>query len=377
DEDVSGGHTTLTSPPFDLGGAAAATVQLWRFFYSDAPQPGPELLVELLVPDAEEPGGYRAHTLERLRRATRYDPHNRWTPREYAACDLPMVDGSRLRLTASDPSASSIVEAAVDSVSVHAHARATVCGTGEGSRCEPEQGAAACAQGRLCCGQGTLNAGVFRCRDAVPGLDFADPPPDPEAPGNGPLGCPGPDLIIDPSWIEPVLTEIFVHEGTCELYEGCVGGLGWRTILRFHLSAANVGSDDLVLGVPANEPDLFHYSECHDHFHFDGFARFELRDTEGLVAPGHKPGFCLLDSYSWAWPNAPGHYDCANQGISAGHADLYESDLPCQWIDVTDVPPGDGGWGGVFNVRRDDTSVPPLYERDYANDAVAVPVTLR
>jgi hypothetical protein len=129
--------------------------------------------------------------------------------------------------------------------------------------------------------------------------------------------------------------------------------------------------------VPANLPDLFHYSECHSHYHFDQFATFELRDGAGMVvASGFKPGFCLLDSYSWAWPNTPGHYDCANQGISRGHADIYESDLPCQWIDVTGVPPGDYTIWAALNQPRADSAMPMLVERDYENNMVEVPVTL-
>jgi len=373
--DVSGGSTILTSPPFDLSGAAAATVQLRRWFYRSAVEPGPALRVELLVPDAAAPGGYQPHLLEELAAATPDAPENRWTPREHAACGVPMLDGSRLRITATDAGAG-ILEAAIDSVSVHAHEDAAVCGTGEGGRCEPSLGAAACPEALLCCPQGTLNAGVHRCAPAVHAIDPVRPDPDPAAPFDGPLGCDAPDLVIDPSWITPVLTDIFVHEGTCELYEGCVGGLGWRTILRFTLTAHNIGSRDLVLGVAANQPEIFHYSECHDHHHFDDFADFELRDADGVVATGFKPGFCLLDSYSWAFPNAFPTYDCANQGIGVGFGDIYEDALPCQWIDVTDVPPGDYVLRATLNQAREDTAVPMLVERDYGNNVVEVPVAL-
>lgn len=374
-EDVAGGSTILTSPAFDLGGAAAATVQLQRFFYETEAEPGPSLRVELLVPDAGAAGGYQAHALEELTEPTALAPANLWTPREYVACGVPMLQGSRLRITATD-AGTGILEAAIDSVSVHAHDEATVCGTGEGGQCDPAAGVAACPEALLCCPQGTINAGVHRCAPAVAGLDPADPPPDPEAPLTGPLGCDAPDLVIDPWWITPVLTDILVHEGTCELYEGCVGALGWRTILRFTLTTHNIGSRDLVLGVAANQPDIFHYSECHDHHHFDDFADYELRDAAGVVASGYKPGFCLLDSYSFAWPSEFPTYDCANQGISVGFGDIYEDVLPCQWIDVTDVPPGDYTLRAALNQTRADAALPMLVERDYGNNVVEVAVTL-
>ncbi|MCH9686622.1 MAG: hypothetical protein K0V04_34640 [Deltaproteobacteria bacterium] len=375
DEDVAGGSTVLTSPPFDLSGAAAATVQLQRFFYKSQVGAGPELRVELLVPDARAPEGVLAVELERLETATTTTPHNVWTPREYVACGLPMVADTRLRITATDDGAG-ILEAAIDSVSVHAQDFATVCQSGEGGACDVAGGAAACPDPLLCCAQGTVNEGVHRCATPVAGLNFDAPTPTPQSPNDGPLGCPGPDLIIDESWIEPVLTDIFVTENTCELYEGCVGGLGWRTILRFTVTASNIGSSDLVLGVAANEPDIFHYAECHNHYHFDQFAAYELLDGQGLVTTGHKPGFCLLDSYSWAWRNTPPNYDCANQGISRGHADIYESVLPCQWIDVTDVAPGDYTLRAALNPPRDDWAVPLLNERRYDNNTVEVAVTV-
>ncbi len=371
--DVSGGSTILTSPPFDLGGAAAATVQLQRFFYASA-GPGALLRVELLVPDAAARGGYQAYPLEELTALTTDDPQNRWTPREATACGVPMLDGSRLRITATD-AGPGILEAAIDSVAVRAHDDATVCGSGEGGQCDPGLGAAACPDALLCCPQGSIQAGVHRCAPAVRSLDPDDPPPTSGDPFNGPLGCDAPDLVIDPSWITPAFTDIFVGEGTCELYEGCVGGLGWRTIMRFTLASENIGSRDLVLGVAANQPDVFHYSECHDHYHLDDFADYTLLDGGGVVATGYKPGFCLLDSFSWAWPTEGPHYDCANQGIGAGYGDLYEDVLPCQWIDVTDVPPGDYTLRAALNQPREDAAVPMLVERDYGNNVVEVPVT--
>lgn len=372
-QDVSGGSTVLLSPAFDLGGAAAATVQLGRFFYRSAATPGPQLAVELLVPGAL-PGDYDVYPLELLATPTADQPENLWLPREYAVCGPPLVNGSRLRITATDAGAG-VLEAAIDSVQVRAHDDATVCGAGEGGACDPAA-ADACPGDLLCCSQGVINAGVHRCIAPVAGLDFGAPPPTPEAPGNGPPGCDAPDLVVDAQWIDPIFTDIMVTEQTCELGEGCVGGVGERTLMLFTVATPNIGSTDLVMGIPANHPDLYEYSDCHSHFHFEEFARYELLAGQEIAATGHKQAFCMLDTVSWAWPNALPRFDCANQGISRGFTDFYESGLPCQWVDVTDVPPGPYTLKITLNQPRSDSALPLLNERDYANNTLEVDVVV-
>jgi lysyl oxidase len=288
-----------------------------------------------------------------------------------------MVDGSKLRITATDEG-TGILEGGIDEVAVRAHDFATVCGTGQDGICDPSLGDSACPDDLLCCAQGPINVGVNRCTAAVAALDYDNPTADPDAPGNGPLGCDAPDLMIDPTWIMPVPTDIAPADNSCILLEGCVDANGPRTILRFTLDTPNVGSRDLVLGVPANEPEIFHYSDCHMHYHFDEYARYELRSMvdDSLVAMGHKQAFCLLDWISWAWPLVPGQFDCANQGISRGFSDRYEDDLPCQWVDITDVAPGDYLLRASLNNPRPEHALPLLVERDYTNNTVEVPVTI-
>ena len=374
-QDVAGGSTVLLSPAFDLGGAAAATVQLGRFFYRSAAAAGPQLAVDLLVPREDAPGEFDAHPLELLAASTTTQPENLWLPREYAVCGPPMRSGSRLRITATDDGAG-VLEAAIDSVKVRAHADASVCGPGEGSACDPAAGPGACPGELLCCSRGVVNEGIYRCGAAVAGLDFTAPPPTRDAPGNGPPGCDAPDLIVDAKWLSPLFAEILVTDKTCELGEGCVGAPGMRRLMLFTVATPNIGSMDLVMGIPANLPDLYHYSDCHSHFHFDEFARYELRAGDSVAATGHKQAFCMLDTVSWAWPNELPTFDCANQGISRGFSDFYESGLPCQWIDVTDVPPGEYTLVITLNQPRPGSALPLLNERDYTNNTLELPVVV-
>jgi hypothetical protein len=147
--------------------------------------------------------------------------------------------------------------------------------------------------------------------------------------------------------------------------------------MLFTVASPNVGSIDLVMGVPANHPELYHYSACHDHWHFDEFARYELRAADDTVAAtGHKQAFCMLDTISWAWPNALPTFTCANQGISRGFSDFYEAGMPCQWIDVSGVPSGDYILRVTLNQPRPDHALPMLVERDYTNNTLELPVTV-
>ena len=144
----------------------------------------------------------------------------------------------------------------------------------------------------------------------------------------------------------PLLDSTIPTSGTCVLHpdEACVGGPGIRKLLRFDVLVHNRGNEDLTVGNPKQRPDLFVYSGCHRHYHFRGAARYELLDASGgLVRTGRKQGFCLQDTIpSQLGPGTPPRrYDCTNQGVAVGWADWYPATLDCQWIDVTDVPPGD------------------------------------
>jgi hypothetical protein len=373
--DVSGGSTIMTSPPFDLSGNETATIEIARFLYkSELEETGTLLKVELLTPDDTEPDGYFHHTLEQLEGPAQIVGANTWSPVEYAACGLPMVADTRLRITATDLGLG-ILEGAIDSVKVRAHNGDGLCDGGEGSVCDPKA-ENACAGDLLCCSQGAVNAGVYRCAQAEAGLNYHNPPANKEDPGNGVLGCAGPDIFVDESELEPEIDTINVGQDSCELIEMCVGGTGQRTVLRFNTYTPNIGSRDMGMGVPSNHLDLFHYSDCHEHYHFDHYAAYELLDESGVVATGHKQAFCLIDLEPWAWLDDPGQFDCGNQGISRGYADIYGSYLPCQWIDVTGVPSGTYTLRIALNSPPPGTTTPIINESNYENNISEIEVEI-
>jgi Lysyl oxidase len=174
---------------------------------------------------------------------------------------------------------------------------------------------------------------------------------------------------------------------SCELQPSdlCVSGPGVRKLLRFSVLAVNQGTSDLVVGTPdasAQNPDgtpKWVYSTCHKHFHFQTFARYELRPrgAPGAVLLGQKRSFCIEDTKR-VNPSSPdqARYGCNPngldvQGVQVGWGDLYASNLPCQWIDVTDL-----GATGDYDLCVFINTARLLPDADPANDAGCVPITI-
>lgn len=221
-----------------------------------------------------------------------------------------------------------------------------------------------------------------------------------------PRGCP--DLLVDDlqmavgaQTVEPWF------EDDCAVQEGATEA-GLRQMLRFTFTSPNLGLGDLIVGDPADNPDLFEYHPCHDHLHFKEYADYRLWVPEkhaeweayrvanpdvtaeealaanpaiaaGLVF-GDKAGFCVIDiapagpslRHDPVVPDDEGkYYDCdANQGISVGWADTYDVTLDGQWIDVTDVAPG------AYILEAEVNAEHVYEEMDYSNNRAFVPTVV-
>ncbi len=193
--------------------------------------------------------------------------------------------------------------------------------------------------------------------------------------GDGITPAEGPADLVPVAPASIYLDQKTFDPSDCALQEACIGGTGTRLLLRFDAGAHNQGDHDVVIGRPAHHASDFEYSVCHDHFHYAAFVAYTLVDDAGApVATGHKQGFCLEDTVAidGSDPSTPqdGRYTCQVQGLSTGWADIYGDELDCQWIDVTEVPPGD------YTLRltvNPDGTVP---ETDLGNNTIEVPVTV-
>ncbi len=153
--------------------------------------------------------------------------------------------------------------------------------------------------------------------------------------------CHGPDLVIRGDSIARTLflTTENADLNPCFVNEGCLNGFGKRDILRFSSWIANIGDQDYYIGKRNANPYQFVYDDCHQHYHYKGYAEYLLFDDKGNRLPvGFKSGFCVTDLICTDTTNMK--YACEDMGISKTCSDVYDKTLDCQWVDITDVPAG-------------------------------------
>ena len=179
-----------------------------------------------------------------------------------------------------------------------------------------------------------------------------------------------PDLIAWGPAASPTVISRTFSSFDCEVVEGCATA-GTHRLLSWSTETRNIGSGDLIIGNPATN-SLFRWASCHQHYHFEQFMQYNLIDTNGnIAATGHKVGFCLLDDHAWSpTANPSSKYNCNNQGIQAGWADVYSAGLPCQYIDITSLAPGDYVLQMTVNPDK------LIVEANYENNTTLVPVTI-
>ncbi|XP_058615714.1 lysyl oxidase-like 5a isoform X1 [Onychostoma macrolepis] len=161
-----------------------------------------------------------------------------------------------------------------------------------------------------------------------------------------------PDLIPDPYYIQVAsyIQRVQMYTLRCAAEENCLSSsaynsrvrdLDYRVLLRFPQRVKNQGTADFL---PVKPHHQWEWHSCHQHYHsMDAFSNYDLLDasTGRKVAEGHKASFCLEDTS--CDPGVRRRYACTAhiQGLGPGCYDTYHANIDCQWIDITDVSPGD------------------------------------
>ena len=184
----------------------------------------------------------------------------------------------------------------------------------------------------------------------------------------------GPDLSIFAPSIEPYIDRrTFTPETDSE--DDCAVKHGWaqagsRRLLVFTLETRNIGGADFRGPSNEKDPEFYEFDPCHQHYHLKDFMKFELvNQSTGAVTAGRKEAWNLVDVSRFD-PWAPENPEGGIQTISAGWADIYGSGTPGQWIDVTDVAPGDYLLRIMVNPSR------RYQEADYENNTTVIRLTI-
>lgn len=185
-----------------------------------------------------------------------------------------------------------------------------------------------------------------------------------------PLSAELPDLVLDSAYLlDTTRFETRRIDDACAVEQGCATGLGERRVVRFGSRIGNVGNADLVLGAPIEQNPLWARDACTGGFALPRFARYELRDPSGrLVLQGSKNPACVTDAEEWIPESGADcrNYSCGRQGLAPGCADNYGIELECQWLDITDVPPGSYELEVILNAERS------VAELDYSNNSATL-----
>ncbi len=133
-------------------------------------------------------------------------------------------------------------------------------------------------------------------------------------------------------------------------------------------------------------PVRYETNDGHNHFHLMEIVAYSLWDEAGTtqILPGEKVGFCMLDVESLperhSHPGEQGYEeskvdncrvnkpdaDSLRMGVTEGWRDVYEWNVTLQWVDVSDLAPGN------YRLAAESDPYDIVVETDETNNGVAL-----
>lgn len=152
-------------------------------------------------------------------------------------------------------------------------------------------------------------------------------------------------------------------------------------------------SDGSFKEEPSSAELIYVTADGHEHWHLQRAAKYSLWNSSksAEVAPAMKVGFCLDDSEhvepgigpkEAVYSDATGREFCRQhqpeatslfEGVSPGWRDLYSSNLAFQWVDASDVLPGEYFLREDVNTTGVIKEVPGANAPSYTTSPVIIP----
>lgn len=179
--------------------------------------------------------------------------------------------------------------------------------------------------------------------------------------------CDGPDLAPG---LETLINSLQINNNhmaqACEISEGCILGTGQRQLLYYGVTIWNYGNQSYYPGTPQNNPNAYEFAPCHNHYHYLGFAESYLYDENyQQIDFARKTSYAIVNTncLPGVTPNGP--------ALAPGCGDTYPAGYACQWVDITDIEPGNY----ILVLRVNSPKLPDYLgrvETNFDNNAVQV-----
>jgi len=176
-------------------------------------------------------------------------------------------------------------------------------------------------------------------------------------------------------YVEKVLFDMGspVYKVSTSIRNGCIDP-GEHRVIWFDLFLNNIGNANFVIGNPASRPDVFLFSPTRFK---EKFYTWRLTDNTGAEkSTGFKVAFCIMDF-------GQGGFNCQNQGVSVGSHDLYDTNLPCQFVKIDNLPDGmytlhvTANAYTVQQVKNGQQPLPGLEEDNYEDNTISIQLHLK